>query len=500
MYSVGIDVGTTNCKICLFDLPKFDIISKYSFETPKIILENESNFDIKKLWEGIVKGLHSVSKSVSNIEEIKNIAVASIGEAGVLLDKNENIIGPAMTWYDTRTKKITEEVIKKTDKKKIYEITGLPAHSNYSLNKILWIKENIKEYKDDCKWLCIAEFIAYKLTGVKKSEYSLASRTMAFDIKNKEWSKCMLNEMSLNYNIFSEFVNSGENIGTIKSDIAKKIEFSKNTEVSIGGHDHMCGSAAAGLYGEQGILNSTGTTEGLLFLQKKERLEANFYEANLSNGIHVIEDLYTIYASLPSAGYVIEWFKKEFCVSDEEFEQIIEKLYLKIQHKDYVKKDKNIFIPHLRGSGPPKRSIGSKALIYGITENTKKEDLLLTIFESLCFELKNLLISIEKLIDYKFSSIKVIGSACKNKLWLKLKANILDREILAYEIDEAVSKGAVMLAALKNGYIKKLPSENKNLEIKKIETNSNLTEYYKIIFEDVYKPFYDLKMKIENEE
>ena len=128
-----------------------------------------------------------------------------------------------------------------------------------------------------------------------------------------------------------------------------------------------------------------------------------------------------------------------------------------IDNKNFRNKHGNvrygIFIPHVRGSGPPRRSIDSQGLFYGITENTTKEDMLLIIFQSLCFELKNLLSSIEGLRKEDFEEIRVIGSACKNKLWLRLKADILERKILVCKADEAVSRGAAILGAYKNGYI-----------------------------------------------
>ena len=151
----------------------------------------------------------------------------------------------------------------------------------------------------------------------------------------------------------------------------------------------------------------------------------------------------------------------------------------------------------MRGSGPPKRSVKTKALFYGITEGTTKEELLLIIFQGLCFELKNLLDSIEELTVQKFSEIKVIGAACKNRLWLKLKADILGRDIAAYEIEEAVSKGAAILGAYKNGYIKDLNITEKSETIRKIKPDKRAAEYYNKIFNEIYKPFYNFKTDIE---
>ena len=497
MYFIGIDVGTTNCKICLFGKHDFSLISKHSFVTPKIITGESSDFDVEKLWTGIEEGMREIVKSVKDPAEINHISVASVGEAGVLTDLEGNITGPVMTWYDTRTKDISEFVIRKTGRQKIYNITGLPAHSNYSLNKILWIRENMEKYPKDRKWLCMAEYITYKFTGIRKAEFSLASRTMLLDIKNKKWSEEILKDTDLEKNVFSELAESGETVGTVSRETAGKTGLSEKTTVSTAGHDHMCGSVAAGLYDENSILNSTGTTEGLLFLKKEPGLEEKFFDSNFSNGIHVLKDFYTIYSSLPSAGYAIEWFRKKFDISEEEFYRMTENLYEKIMQKDYLPEAEGIFIPHLRGSGPPFRSIKARALFYGITEGTTKEELLLIIFQGLCFELKNLLGSVEELTVQKFSEIKVIGAACRNRLWLKLKADILGRDIAAYEIEEAVCKGAAMLGAYKNSYIKDLNITDKSGTIRKIKPDRRAAEYYTKIFNVIYRPFYNLKTDIE---
>ena len=108
------------------------------------------------------------------------------------------------------------------------------------------------------------------------------------------------------------------------------------------------------------------------------------------------------------------------------------------------------------------------------------------------------LLFLNSLIIIKITKeIKVIGTACKNELWMKLKSDILGKEILSYEIDEAVSMGVAVLSAYKNNYIDDLSVINNNLNIKKILPNKRISSYYENIYENFYKPFYKLKMDIE---
>lgn len=495
MYSIGIDIGTTNCKLCVFELPSLLLVDSYSFVTPKITSKYGYDFDVIELYNQLEQGIvHSIT-SLSEPKKVKNIVIASVGESGVLIDEKGNIVGPAITWYDTRTKTTLSEINKEFTDEELYSITGIPIHSNYSLTKILWIRDNCHIELQKVKWLCMAEYIAYKLTNKCKAELSLASRTLVLDLKNDCWSKEIKSTFVLN-NLFSDFVQSGKNFEKINQSLADKLNIEDPIYVSIGGHDHMCGSIAAGL--EQGeILNSTGTTEGLLLLQAKANFSEIFLENNLSNGRYIIDNLYTLYASLPSAGYCIEWFKNTFSVDDEDFNLLIESLVKKLKDINYIKNNLSIFIPHLRGSGPPRRNIDAKGLWYGFNENSSLQDTLLCIFQGLCFELKNTLETTEKLTSTHHNIIKVIGAAAKNPVWLQLKADILGRKIISCNIKEAVCKGAVMLAGYKNNYLDKSAVHYSDIQIAIYTPNLKLTKYYDEIFKQYYKPFFDLKINIE---
>lgn len=493
MYFIGIDIGTTNTKLCLFKMPEFNCVYKYSFKTPIIVENQNSNFDIADIWVNIKKGLKVISSKVEDREQIKNISIASVGEAGVLVNESGKTLGPAITWYDKRTKEQLEYIHSKISREEIYKITGLPSHTNYSINKILWIMDNFNEsIEDDYKWLCMADYFGYKLTGNMYTEFSLASRTMALDLTKRNWSKELLDTLKVNSSLFPDISVSGNEIGHITKEAADETGLSMSTSVSIAGHDHMCGSIAAGITSEDTVLNSTGTTEGILILQKNPNLNFDFYNTAVSNGVDVLDNYYTLFASLPAAGYSVEWFIKNFFKAGTTFDEVMEELALQCS-----KESKLIYVPHLRGSGPPNRSIFSKGLFYGLTESSTKYDLLRAVFEGLCFELRNLLESVEGLTHKNYSTIRVIGSACRNPYWLQLKADILNKTVIACEIDEAVAKGAAMLSAYRMGLLGNIDSLDLACDTKVFTPNSKKVYKYTEVFEKLYMPLYKNKINFE---
>lgn len=498
MYTIGIDIGTTNCKVCLFSIPSLELVNQYSFITPKIVDGENTDFDVRLIWAGVLHGLKTVTKRLEDISQVKALAVASVGEAGVLLDQHDNIIGPALIWYDTRPKQQLNNILSIIDIEHIYEITGIPAHSNYSINKIKWLQDNINNANNEGhKWLCLAEYIAFKLSGIKRAEYSLASRTMALNIAEMNWDDQLINAAKISPTLFCPLVQAGVAIGNVTSEVANQTGLSTSTRVAIAGHDHMCGSIAVGLQREDQILNSTGTTEGLLVVTGTVNNTNDFFRAKVSNGMHVLPGLHSLYASLPSAGYAIEWFRNLFGLDMPAFLTMVDTLR---NEKNLViaKTLDGIFIPHLRGSGPPDRNTWSKALIYGLDDKSRPEDILRFVFQGLCFELRNLLDLYETLTGNNYPVVNVIGAACKNPYWLQLKANILNRVIVACNVDEAVSKGAAMLAAKAIGV---------NIECLQVTDEENTLRYlpesdavshFQEIYDWVYKPIYESKMRTEH--
>lgn len=497
MYTIGIDIGTTNCKVCLFQFPSLELVNECSFRTPKNIDGDNAVFNVCQIWDGVVQGLKAITDSLSDKTSVKAIAVASVGEAGVLLDEQDKVIGPALTWYDTRPKPQLENILAALDIQSIYQITGIPAHSNYSLNKIKWLRDNVAQAKQGKKWLCLAEYIAFKLSGVKRSEFSLASRTMALNIAGKKWDENLLKAADLSSSLFNPLVQAGEAIGGVTPDVSLLTGVPTEARVAIAGHDHMCGSVAVGLNNENQILNSTGTTEGLLVVTEAVNNTERFFHARVSNGVHVLPGLHSLYASLPSAGYAIEWFRNLFELDMPAFLRMVETLRNEKDRATANKMD-GIFIPHLRGSGPPDRHTGSRALIYGLDDKSRPEDVLRFVFQGLCFELKNLLDLYETLTGRRYPVVNVIGAACKNPYWLQLKANILNREIIACNVDEAVSKGAAILAAraagmnIDNDLIASPERQKRYLP------ESTAVAHYQQMFTHIYKPLYESKMRTEH--
>lgn len=434
---ITIDLGTTNTKVTLW---KNRTPELKKFTTPKIVKDNKTDFNLEALWFEVVKAIKSFN--ADSLKQVKQISIASFGESGILFDLESNEpVSECIAWFDERAQVIVDSTSEE-DKHRIYRITGLPVHSHYSACKIAWLlkyKNALFSPHHKLIWLGVPDYLVYKFTGNFGTEYSLASRSLCLDLRNKKWSKEVKKILHIEDISFPDLYKAGESIGIVTGQLQSIL--AKDCKVSIAGHDHMVGSNSAAIQANQ-LLDSTGTTEAMMCLVNSPDMSQQAEHESLANGVYTDGHYYTRFTAMPSAGSTIEWFMKTFNLNKNDFMNLM----CKALH-DY--KNHNLFnstvliVPHFNGSGAPYKSTKSQGLIYGINRETTKEELLFGLFLGLTFEF---MIAYECLFkEITFNQIKVIGPAIKDPLWLQLKADLVRLNVNSIDIDQAVSAGAYLL-------------------------------------------------------
>ncbi|MDT2601320.1 FGGY family carbohydrate kinase [Enterococcus hulanensis] len=474
--SITIDVGTTNSKVSLFEIASGKLVFRENFQTPKKVDDYGELFDLSEIWDRLLEILIKIV--AGNPGNIDSINISSVGEAGVLVDSNGRVVTPLIAWYDKRA---VEYVAKLSHGQKqiIYEITGLPAHSNYSVPKIKWLVDHLKLSGQKYIWLNIPDLFSYFLTKQMSTEYSMASRTMCFDLKQCRWSTEILEMFDLQNLIeFPPVIASGEVVGyttTGEIDELKKEKIS----VRIAGHDHMVGALGINLK-DKDLLNSTGTTEGLLLIDDHPFLEEKSFQESLSNGIFTKPQYYTLFSSMPTGGNAFEWYQHFFNIDQKVFEQDCQNLYQRYLLDQIFLDDPVILIPHLNGSGAPFKNGKSRGLMYGISLETRREDVLLGIILGLCLEMKYVATCFPM---EEVNRVIAIGPVVKNPLWIQLKADALNKDISVVKMEEAVSFGALKAAYSDFDY---------DIEYQVIQPDSNQVQAFNRLL-DKYSYLYESK-------
>ena len=477
MINISIDVGTTNTKVTLWN--EFEKLDRKIFETPK--KNNGADFNLKLLWDRVSEAIGNLSQKCDG--NISKIGIASVAESGILLDEREGkFVGPCIVWYDKRSQNIINN-LSIENKDEIYSISGIPVHPHYSSSKIKWILNHYPNLQEkELVWLCIPDYIVYKLTGEIGTDQTLASRTGCYDINKKEWSKTIKSIYGIENISFPNVYPSGTTIGKVTKTNQELLNLLNSCEVVIAGHDHMVGSRAVGLTSDE-LLDSTGTTEAMMLLSNEPILNDSIKESSITEGWYVDNEQCAIFTALPSAGSVISWINETLSLSSEDFNEIILELYDNYID-DNLRYNNEFIIPHFNGSGSPNKRSYSKGIVYGLDLNIDKKSLVFAMFVGLTFEFVN---AYKNLPDSeKITKIKVIGPAIRDDIWLQLKADLLGLEVVALDAEEIVSLGVetTMLSKVDN-----------NLKTKKYEPQENeivrkLRDSYAI-----YTKIYDFKMR-----
>ena len=479
----GFDAGTSKFRCNLFD-----IYGNHKFEASEATpLKKKSDGFFYNPSDQIYNITLNILKKITkyankNNLNIKSISFSSVGESGIPIDINGNILLDCIPWYDQRTK-ITKDKLKNIiDDNFIYENTGLTNDHFFSAYKILWIKKNRPlVYKNIFKWLPISDYLAWKLTGEISTDASQAMRTMLFDPKKLNWSDKIIDKIKIDKKILPKIVNAGDKKGLISEKIKKKISLRHDCLVGTGGHDDFVGTFAINGFKNDIAINSLGSAEALIINTKKFYTKKILNRSKFISGVFRTRNKtnYYIVGSILTSGIVLDWYKRLFNINNN--------LKINIKKSEGVKK--NIFVfPQFEFSHSPINEKYSNGAILGLNLKTNKNDIYKSILECLTFDTKHALDFLFKYTNIKIKKIICFGGSVNNKQWLKIRSNILKQKLVIVNNVENVSLGSAILGALAAKIYK---NENEAFskinfkEIKIIKSNKE-SKFYANIYKKKY--------------
>ena len=425
MYFLGLDVGTSVVKGAIFTRDGQPIAlrrSEYQLNYPH---PGWIEIDPHLIWDKVKKLISQLVRS-SNLkpEEVVTICPSVLGEAIVPVDKKLEPLYNFIEGWDGRENYYKEEISsleEKIGRYKIYQITGVTLSLLASIHKILWlIKHKPEIYEKTFKFLFVEDFIIAKLTGEYFVDYSLACRSLLFDRIEKKWSKEILRKTALTPDLFSSPVASGTIVGSVTGSVANELGLSKKTKVVTGGHDQCCAALGAGIISEGPAFNGMGTVEVIAGVTEKPRSEYHLSDSNIANYCHVLKDKYLLLGVNPTFGMALKWFKNVFVKGTGSIESKENKAIYEIiieKARESLPGARGLFfLPHLQGtfSGSfQSLNPNSKAAFIGLRPFHKFSDMMRAILEGVCFETKNLITEMERIL--KITNLRVSGGPIKAK-------------------------------------------------------------------------------------
>jgi len=486
---IGIDIGTTNIKGIVFH-PDGTMVASVSRPTRTHYHGTEiADYHPEEIWKDVQDLLKELVSQCPYPEKISALSIASFGEAGLSVDANGNPLAPSITWFDQRSNQVIEDWKNQVDEYEVFRITGMRISSMSSVAKILWEKKNLPDvYRKIKKWLFVPSYIMLKLTGEYRTDYSMATRSMLFDITNKSWSEKMCQLADIPIDLMPSADPSGTPIGHIVPKVAGNLGLKGKVLVVLGGHDHLCGAFSAGLRQKGDLVNSSGTTDAICALTDPKRIDQEYFRAGINCGCHVAAGQIYLLGGIFTAGRLIDWFVDNFYPDGSgSRENLYRQLTERAEASPAGSKGLVVF-PHLRGCFTPHCDPISKGAILGLRTTHTHNDIARAVFEGLALEFRVVLSRFKELTGDPYPQVVCIGGGSKNRFWTQLKADATGRPLVINNIKENTSLGAAILAGLGAGIYR---SADHAFEILQSDTEVLQPDPDKFeIYRQIYDQFY----------
>ncbi len=378
-------------------------------------------------------------------KKIELITIAGLGEAVIPISSNGKPLAHSIVGGDSRGAEQLKQLCERLDSNKIVEITGLNLSYIYSLNKILYMKQYFPEvHKNAWKYLCFTDYVGYLLTGETKIDYSMASRTMAFDINRNSWSKEILAAADISPELFSAPVPGNTIIGGILPAVREEFGLTDDVPVMVGSHDHIYNALGCGVVESNSCSNVVGTTEGFTAILEKRLKSETIAKNQISCEPFVLNGLYNTVAWHNAAGAIVNWFVDIFYQSSE---QSLTQILYKLDRSISSEPGTLMAVPHFAGMTVRHMDEKAKGAIIGLTATTTREEIFKAIMEGAAYECR---VIMDEIISAGISLDKIVvsGGGSKSPLWMQLKANILDRPIYKSVYPDTSAMGGALLGSV----------------------------------------------------
>ncbi len=438
MLYIGIDLGTSAVKLLLMN-SEGEILNIVSKEYPLYFphpgwSEQKPEDWLEQTFAGIKELIRDVDRS-----QIAGISFGGQMHGLVILDKNDEVIRPAILWNDGRTHEECDYLNEVIGKEKLSEYTANISFTGFTAPKILWVKNKEPEnFARIEKIMLPKDYIAYKLTGVHCTDVSDASGMLLFDVKNRKWSKEMCDICGVQISQLARCYESYEKVGTVLPDVAAELGIPETTIVAAGAGDNAAAAVGTGTVGDNMCNISLGTS-GTIFIS------SNQFGVDKFNALHSFahaDGHYHLMGCMLSAASCNKWWMDEI-----------------VGTKDYAAEQKQIeklgenhvyFLPYLMGERSPHNNPNARGTFIGMTMDTTRADMTQAVLEGVAFALRDSL-EIAKSLGIKLERTKICGGGAKSPLWKKIIANVLNLKVDVIESEEGPALGGAMLAAVANG-------------------------------------------------
>ena len=450
MSILGIDVGTSGCKVACFSVDGRLLASAYREYDIRHPQPGWAELDAVEVWSKTKSAIRQLALATEP-DPIRAVAVSSLGEAVVAVSEGHQILAPSILNFDVRGQDYLGELTHAMPPVSLYRINGNTLGNHYGLTKLLWIRDHQpKVYERTHKFLLWGSFVTHMLGAEAVVDTSLANRTLLFDLEAEDWSDALLAWAGLDRDKLPRVVRSGTAIGTVAAHVADELGLPAGVVIVAGAHDQCANAVGCGVIDQGRATYGMGTFMCITPVTQGRPEMGAMITRGLNTEHHAVPGAYVTFV-YNQGGSLVKWYRDTFAAEEDRRaslrgEDIYDALFTELPDGP----SGLVVLPHFTTTGPPDFVVDSSGVIVGLRLETPRGTILKGILEGITFYLRS---AVDRLpsTGIVIDDFRAVGGGSKSDAWVQLSADILGRPLTRPVVTEAGALGAAIIAGVGSG-------------------------------------------------
>jgi xylulokinase len=464
-YLLAHDLGTSGNKATLFTTDGALVKSVTAPYGTHYFNTNWSEQNPEDWWNAVCTSTRSLVVGVDT-REVASICFSGQMMGCLCVDRAGRPLRPAILYSDQRAVKECASILDRIPQREFYRITGHRASPSYSVEKLMWVRDNEPQvYARTFKMLHAKDYLNSRLTGVMATEYSDASGTNLLDLSARRWSEKLVGITGIDGEMLPELKSSTDIVGALTAAAAREMGLQPGIPVVAGGGDGVCAGVGVGSITPGMTYNYLGSSAWIATTTTEPVFDE---QMRTFTWAHAVPGCVHPCGTMQTAGSAFAWLKNEICTFEMSSAADSGANPYELMNAQIAASPPGanglVFLPYLLGERSPRWNPDAKGALIGLTLAHTRADVLRSVMEGITLNL-GIILDIFR-ADEPVTRITVIGGGAKSDAWRRIMADVYQAEILKPDyLEEATSMGAAIIGGVGCGVFKDFGAADRFLTI-----------------------------------
>lgn len=452
-YVIGADVGSQGLKTILLNEGGAVVASAYAAYDPHYPAPTWAEEDPYDWEQALATTVRQVMQQAGvPPETVAALALASQVDGLVCVGDRGDALRPAIIWLDRRATAQCLTLAQSSAAASLFHLTGANLDSSHVAPKILWVRDNEPRIFEQARLLLLpGSYMAYRLTGEAVVDYSNASSTLLFDVKQKKWASSLINRLGLDEQRLGRVEGATGIVGPLTSKAAERLGLTTKTLVAVGSGDEHAACAGAGVTTSRIVCDINGTAEPICAVSSLPVFDEG---GLLETHCHADPAAWLIENPGFVSGGSYRWFLDTFAAHERSLAvqsgiSPYEMLNAEAEQTP-AGADGLIFLPCMSGAMTPTWNADARGVFFGLSLAHSRGHMVRALLEGTAYGLKDNVDRMEE-IGLQPQEIRAVSGGAKGRVWLQIKADVTGLPVSVPRELETTALGAAMLAGVSCG-------------------------------------------------